>query len=90
MKKIDEQIRDAQFIVKAARAFLHPLLAGHEPEVQSVVLADLVATYLAGVAPPLLRRELRAMFIELVDHLVPENERELFGDAQPCDEGELP
>jgi hypothetical protein len=32
------------------------------------------------VAPPL-RPEMRAMFIELVDQLVPENERELFGEA---------
>ena len=70
---------DIEFIVKAARAFLHPLLAGHPPEVQSAVLADLIATYLAGVAPPL-RPEMRAIFIELVDDLVPVNERELFGD----------
>jgi hypothetical protein len=84
---IDAQISDTQFIVKAARAFLYPLLAGHEPEVQSAVLADLTATYLAGVAPPL-RPKVRAMFIELVDQLVPENERELFGDAgHPAKDG---
>lgn len=73
------QIHEIEFIVKAARAFLYPLLAGSDPEVQSAVLADLTATYLAGVAPPL-RPEMRAMFIQLVDDLVPENERELFGD----------
>lgn len=83
----DAQISDTAFIVMAARAFLYPLLAGHPPEVQSMVLADLTATYLAGVAPPL-RPELRAMFIELVDQLVPENERELFGDAgHPAKDG---
>lgn len=76
----DAQIHDMQFIVKAARAFLHPLLAGSDPEVQSAVIADLAATYLAGVAPPL-RPDMRQMFIDLVDDLVPQNERELFGDA---------
>lgn len=75
----DAQIHDMEFIAKAARAFLHPLLAGSEPEVQSAVIADLAATYLAGVAPPL-RPQMRQMFIDLVDELVPENERELFGD----------
>lgn len=76
----DDRIHDIQFIVKAARAFLHPLLAGSEPEVQSAVLADLAATYLAGVAPPL-RPEMRKLLIDLVDDLVPQNERELFGEA---------
>lgn len=76
----DALIDDAQFIIEAARAFLYPLLADNPPEVQSVVLADLTATYLAGVAPPL-RPKMRAMFIKLVDQLVPENERELFGEA---------
>ena len=75
----DAQIEEIQFVVKSARAFLYPLLVGRPPEVQSAVLADLVATYLAGVAPAL-RPEMRAMFIQLVDHLIPENERELFGD----------
>ena len=76
----DDEIHDIQFIVQAARAFLYLLLAGNEPEVQSAVLADLTATYLAGIAPPL-RPEFRAKFIQLVDALVPLNERELFGDA---------
>jgi hypothetical protein len=74
-----DPIDDVQFIVKAARAFLHPLLAGNAPEVQNMVIADLAATYLAGVAPPL-RPEMRAIFINLIDDLVPLNERELFGD----------
>lgn len=76
----DDRINDIQFIVKAARAFLHPLLAGSEPEVQSAVLADLAATYLAGVAPPL-RPGMRKLLIDLIDELVPGNERELFGEA---------
>jgi len=77
---IDDQISDIAFIVKAARAFLYPLLAGNPPEVQSVVLADLTATYLAGISPAL-RPKMRASFITLVDQLVPVNERELFGEA---------
>jgi hypothetical protein len=75
-----DKIHDIEFIVKAARAFLHPLLAGSESEVQSAVLADLTATYLAGIAPPL-RPTMRAMFIQLIDDLVPQNEREIFGEA---------
>jgi hypothetical protein len=80
MTDANDKVHDIEFIVKAARAFLHPLLAGNEPEVQSAVLADLTATYLASIAPPL-RPELRAMFIQLVDDLVPENEHELVGEA---------
>lgn len=77
---LDALVDDTAFIVSAARAFLYPIFAGNPPEVQSAVLADLVATYLAGVAPPL-RPEMRALFIDLVDQLIPENERELFGEA---------
>lgn len=80
----EDEVRDLERVVKrirkAIRVHVHPLLKGKGPEVQSAVLADLTATYLAGIAPPL-RPEMRAMFIKLVDELVPENERELFGDV---------
>jgi len=58
---------------------MRPILAGRSPEVQSAALADLIAYLLAGMPPPL-RPEMRAMFIQLVDDLIPQNERELFGD----------
>ena len=63
---------------KAIRKHLHPLLKGKEPEVQSDALADMTATYLAGVQPDA-RAELLAMFVAVVKDLVPENEREMFG-----------
>jgi hypothetical protein len=57
---------------------LHPILKGKEPEIQSAVLADMTATYLAGLHPEV-RPVFRAMFMALVDDLVPQNEREMFG-----------
>jgi len=68
----------ARRLRKAIRQHLHPILKGKEPEIQSAVLADMTATYLAGLEPSA-RPEFRAMFIALIDHLVPENEREMFG-----------
>lgn len=80
--EMETRIRELQWTVrrlhKAIQKHLHPLLKGKEPEVQSAVIADLAATYLAGL-DPLVRAEFRGMFIALIDHLVPENEREMFG-----------
>lgn len=79
---MEARIRELQWTVrrlhKAIREHLHPILRGKEPEIQSAVLADLTATYLAGLEPSV-RAEFRGLFIALVDHLVPENEREMFG-----------
>lgn len=61
-------------------AAIRPLLVGKGPDVQSAALADLTAVYLAGIAPPL-RAEMRGLFIDLVDQLVPVNEKQLFGEA---------
>lgn len=50
---------------------------------QSAAIADLAATYLAGVAPPY-RSKMRKMLIDLIDKLVPVNEREMYGpDGHP-------
>lgn len=61
---------------------LSELLHGHRPEVQSAVLADLVAMWLAGFAlnpeAEELREELLANFVKLVRNLIEPNEKQLF------------
>lgn len=86
-----EIMRDLQWTVKrvrkAIRQHVHPILHGKPPEVQSAVIADIAATYLAGVAPQH-RGEFKEMLFQLIEDLIPENERELFGEAghpgRPC------
>jgi hypothetical protein len=62
----------------AIRTHLHPLMKGKEPEIQSAVVADMAATYLAGLAPQY-REEFKRMLFRVIEDLVPENEREMFG-----------
>lgn len=72
-----EQATDAMFLAEAIRQFVHGALAGRPPGVQGAVLADLVATWLAGHQGPNaedLRAELMALHIRLVLDLVPINE----------------
>ncbi len=52
---------------------IRPILAGHKPPVQGFVLADLLATLLAG-QDPAVRDDLLAMHIRAVRDLVPVNE----------------
>ena len=55
-----------------------PILHGHNPAVQSAVLADLLATWLAGHMssdPGKFREELLADHIKLVRKLIPVNEK---------------
>jgi hypothetical protein len=68
-----------------------PLLAGHPPEVQSAVLADLTAMWLAGHQDffhpesddvKKLRRQLFARWCEMVLDLVPINVARLLERAQ--------
>lgn len=58
------------------------LLHGHRPEIQSAVLADLVAMWLAGYLldpdAEKIREELLAGFVSLVRHLISPNEKQLF------------
>ncbi len=63
----------------ALEQHIHPILTGHPPEIQSAAIADLAALYLAGCAPSQ-RPVVRQLLIELIDLLVPVNERLLFGD----------
>jgi hypothetical protein len=59
---------------------IKPLLAGHPPEMQGAVLADLLATWLAGhtvtgdqAATDRLREEMLAMHVELMRPLIAVN-----------------
>jgi hypothetical protein len=50
-----------------------PLLAGHPPEVQGIVLADLVATFVAG-HPPALRADTLDLLFDCARALIPCND----------------
>lgn len=59
---------------------LNRVLAGHPPEIQSAAIMQLFARMLAGI-PPRLRETVIQVFVEHGKQLVPQIERELFGDA---------
>ena len=66
--------------VEAVVNAVKPLLAGYEPEIQSAVLADLLATWLACFQGPVkdqAREDFLAGHIDLVRELVPINEKAL-------------
>lgn len=60
--------------------FIKPILAGNEPEVQGAVLADLLAIWLAGHAPPVRETVLRAHICGMWD-LIAINEKLIFGEG---------
>jgi hypothetical protein len=70
---------------KRIAASIRPRLVGQGPDVQGVVLADLVALWLAGHRPDM-REEQLTLWIDAVRALVPYAEREMFGDG-PRPEG---
>lgn len=57
---------------------IKPLLVGKPPEFQGAILAELLAIFLAGHAPPL-RKDMLKIHFSLVKKLIPIAERELFG-----------
>ena len=61
---------------------IRPLLAGHSPEIQGAVLADLVSLFIAGHHPAM-REEILALHTEAVRKLIPETEKEIFPDGRP-------
>jgi hypothetical protein len=70
--------------VEPIAAKIRPLLAGHDPMIQSAVLADLLAIYLAGFWVPgdpestrSQRDELLSLHLALVHVLLPINARML-------------
>ena len=58
---------------------IKPILAGHDPSIQSTVLADLLSMWVVGHAPPL-REPLLTLHMTLVHHLITVNDKILFGD----------
>ena len=73
--------------VLAVTERIAPLLAGRAPEVQGAVLADLLATWLAGhqgEGAADLREELIRLHIEAVRELIPVNEALM---AEPEEDG---
>lgn len=59
---------------------IKPLLAGHPPEMQGAVLANLLSIWLAGHAPQI-REQVLAFHVEGARALIEASEHELFGDA---------
>jgi hypothetical protein len=59
---------------------IKPLLAGHPPEVQGAVLANLASLWLAG-HPSALRSDLLKFHTDAIQRLTPVSVREIFGDA---------
>lgn len=67
-----------QVIATANKIF--PLLAGLSEPVQSAVIADLAARWLAGWAPSV-RHERLMLLLALIGHLTEINEKIVFGEA---------
>lgn len=59
---------------------LKPLLAGYGPALQGAVLADLVSLWVAGHEPAS-REGMMDLLFEHASALVPEREKEMFGEA---------
>ena len=64
--------------IESTKAAIWPMMKGLGPGVQSAIIADMLATLLAGHAPPLRNKTLR-LIIRLTWRLVPINEAMLFG-----------
>jgi hypothetical protein len=60
---------------------IRPLLAGRSPEIQGAILAELLATFLAGHHPGL-RDEILTLHVEKVRELIAPCEAELFATRE--------
>lgn len=78
MTTIDEQART--MTIRLLVEEIRPSLAGQKPEVIGAVLGELVALYIAGHHPSH-RREVRQLFLELIDHKVPIALDEIISDG---------
>lgn len=76
--KFSDETRKKATLIEGIVKHIHPMLSGLGPEVQSAILADLTATYLAAM-PPSVREQFLDMYLELVRALVPVNETMIFG-----------
>lgn len=64
-------------LIEKIKAQIWPLIEGHGPEIQSAIIADMLATLLAGHAPPI-REQALVSIIVLTKQLIPINEVLLF------------
>jgi hypothetical protein len=80
----DTDIEQIESVVNLIR----PLLAGRPGEIQGAILAELLATFLAGHHPGL-REEVLTIHVDIVRKLIPECEAELFATRERP-EGWLP
>lgn len=71
---------DAADVMHQSTKIARSMLAGHDPEWQSAVLADLLSLWVAGHHPQL-RQKVLAAHLELVRQLVPASEMQIFGPA---------
>jgi hypothetical protein len=64
-----------------------PILAGHDGNTQGSVIAEVLATYIVGHAPPI-REQVMAVVLELAEKLIPVIEAEKFPNGWPATEAE--
>lgn len=82
----DQQSRDKATEVVALVKIISPFLAGRGPEVQSAVIADLLAMFLAGHVGPdanLARAAALRGILRLVRQLIPVDEAEIMDSVEP-------
>ncbi len=73
--------RDSLLECEEIIAAIHALIRGKGVEAQSIVLSDLVTTFIVGFHPAV-RAEMLEFFVDQVKTLIPFNEREVFGEAR--------
>lgn len=78
INKTHEPVTPTQIEELTAR--IKPMLAGYDPAAQSAVLADLLATWIAGHHPAV-RAEVLRLHDQLVRDLIADNEKEIFGSV---------
>ncbi|WP_245498854.1 hypothetical protein [Rhizobium ruizarguesonis] len=71
-----DDMKEIEAIVEAIK----PHLAGHPAELQGAAIADLMAIFLAGMAPEM-REEAIEFHVDLVRQLIPVEESIAFGAA---------
>jgi hypothetical protein len=83
MSNDNEAVTDPRLVEPLVER-IKPILAGNPGQIQGAVLADLLAIFLAGHAPPL-REQILAIHLETVRRLIPVNEAMIFPNGQPWD-----
>lgn len=78
MEDREKKAAEVMGLIKSIFDKIRPILGGHPAEIQGAVLADLLATWLAG-HPPFLRENLLLMHFDMVRSLTVANENIMFG-----------